>query len=215
MTAANTKRQQFTLYWKCMQIVFKVDGEGKDLYNYKKRAFSVCWRIALCGLHAFFCYLTGLLQWLKFGLCSHPWICTRPVSHNLPFTLVYKSTKHFQNRFSLFLQSSARRNQEYNNMVFLLKAIHNTKQINSNLKVSSKSIQQLKTCMYKPQHILPLHRGLSCSCEGKLNVQIKKPRKLIVLNLFFISNSYFTEVCMLQWLSDNCSQGTLCRVFVF
>ena len=40
-------------------------------------------------------------------------------------------------------------------------------------------IIMFKTCklMYKPQHILPLRRGLSCSGKGKLNVQVNRPRQ--------------------------------------
>ena len=92
-------------------------------------------------------------------------------------------------------------------MVFLPRATHNTKRINSNFKVSAKSIHIVEN-MYKPRHILPLRRGLTCSCKGKLNVQIKKLRQANCFELDLYFNSYFTEVRMPRRLSDNCSGGT-------
>ena len=88
-----------------MQIVFKADGRVNTFtIIYKKRLFTVRWRIAfLCGLHAFFCWLTGLLRRLKFGPRSRPCrICARSVGYNLPFALVYKSAKHFNIAFLYF-----------------------------------------------------------------------------------------------------------------
>ena len=95
------------MYSNCMQIVFKADGRVKSFSRTRKGLFTICWRIAfLCGLHAFFCWLTdltGLLRRLKLiRLRSRPWTCARSVSYNLPFALVYKSAKHFNIAFLYF-----------------------------------------------------------------------------------------------------------------
>ena len=93
-----------------MRIVFKADGRVKSYSRTRKGVFTVCWRIAfLCGLHTFFCWLIALLRWLKLIRSrSRPWTCARSVSCDLPFALVYKSTKYFNITFLIICKDEIR-----------------------------------------------------------------------------------------------------------